>query len=158
MRRRLFRAHRRASDNWLDLWAVARYDLCLSWEEFEELTPGMLQALCKRRNIGIKYDRFANAMTAAAVYNVNRGKADDPIWQPFDFIRDEESAQKKERLDTAKHFCRKVLNVPATTSREKIMEIRQKAIRDLIASGYENAEDIFDSCWPHLRQKKESIS
>lgn len=28
------------------MWAIARYDLGLSFEEFEELTPGMFQALC----------------------------------------------------------------------------------------------------------------
>jgi hypothetical protein len=132
---------------------VARYDLCLSWEEFEELTPGMFSALCKRRNVQIKYDRFANAQTAAAVYNTNRSKADDPIIQPFDFIRDAESAKKKERLDVAKRHCRKVLNVPPKTSREKIMEIRGKAIKDLEAEGYSDAESIFDSCWPHLAKK-----
>jgi sarcosine oxidase delta subunit len=113
----------------------------------------MFQALCKRRNVQIKYDRFANAQTAAAVYNTNRSKADDPIIQPFDFIRDAESAQKKERLDAAKRHCRKVLNIPANTSREKIMEIRGKAIKDLEAAGYSDAEQIFDSCWPHLAAK-----
>jgi hypothetical protein len=133
---------------------VARYDLSLNWEEFEELTPAMFQALCKRRNVGIKYDRFANAQTAAAVYNVNRSSAEDPIVQPFDFIRDEEAAKKKERLDAAKRHCRKVLNVPPSTTREKILDIRSKAIKDLETAGYPDAESIFDSCWPYLKQKK----
>ncbi|MGA9135549.1 MAG: hypothetical protein WB384_26360, partial [Candidatus Sulfotelmatobacter sp.] len=62
---------------------MARYDLGLSVEEFEELTPGMFQALCKRRNIRIKYERYANAQTAAAVYNTARTKADDPMVHPF---------------------------------------------------------------------------
>jgi hypothetical protein len=138
----------------LDLWALARYDLGLSWEEFEELTPAMFQALCKRRNVRIKYERLANALTASVVANVNRSKADDPIIQPFDFIRDGESAQKKERLDAAKRHCKKVMNVPSGTSREKIMEIRGRAIKDLEAAGYENAENIMDSCWPHLAKKE----
>ena len=55
----------------------------------------MFSALCKRRNVKIKYERFANAQTAAAVYNVNRGKADDPIVQPFDFVRDDERRRGK---------------------------------------------------------------
>jgi hypothetical protein len=114
----------------------------------------MFQALCNRRNVRIKYERFANAQTAAAVYNVNRVKADDPIISAMDFVRDEESSRKKERLDAAKRHCKKVLsNVPAATPLEKIMEIRSKAIKDLETSGYENADDIFNQCWPSLAKK-----
>jgi hypothetical protein len=114
----------------------------------------MFQALCKRRNVRIKYERLANALTASVVANVNRSNADDPVIVPFDFVRDDESAQRKERLNAAKRHCRKVLNVPPKTSREKIVEIRGKAIKDLEAAGYPDAEQIFDSCWPHLKQRK----
>ena len=134
------------------MWAVARYDLDLSLEEFEELTPGMFQALCKRRNVRIKYERFANAQTAAAVYNAHRTKDEQPTVSAFDFVRDEESARKKEHLDRAKRHCKKVMNAPKAT-REQIMEIRRKAIEDLKASGYENADDIMNECWPSLKPK-----
>ena len=96
-RRRRLRLHRSIAEDLDELWAVARYDLGLSDDEFGELTPAMFQALCNRRNVRIKYERFANAQTAAAVYNVNRVKADDPIISAMDFVRDEESSRKKER-------------------------------------------------------------
>ena len=115
----------------------------------------MFQALCNRRNVRLKYERFANAQTAAAVYNVNRGSADDPTVTAFDFVRDEESAKKKEELTKAKRFVQKCMNVPPETSLEKIQDIRRKAIADLKAAGYENAEDIFNSMWPTLKPKDE---
>jgi hypothetical protein len=138
----------------MDLWSIATYDLRLSSAEFEELTPGMFVALCKRRNIHIRYQQYANAITAAAVYNTNRSKAEDPIVEALDFVRDEKSRAKKERLDKAKNHCRKVMMVPSGTPREKILEIRLRAIKDLEASDYSDAEQIFDSCWPSLKPKK----
>ena len=113
----------------------------------------MFQALCKRRNVRIKYERYAHAITASVVANVNRGKAEDPTIAPFDFVRDEESSRKKEHLERAKKHCKKVMNVPPGTTSERIQEIRRAAIKDLEASGYKNAEQIFDECWPSLKPK-----
>lgn len=131
---------------------MAKYDFGLTLEEFEELTPGGLWALGKRRNVAIKYDRFANALTASAVYNVNRGDADAPVVTAFDFIRDEKDAAKRERIREAKTYIKKVIgNAPMTTPMEKFQEIRRNAIKDLQASGYDNAEDLFNEVWPHLK-------
>ena len=133
---------------------MANFDLRLSWSEFEELTPAMFQALCKRRNIQIRYERFANAQTAAAVYNTNRHSVEDPLVEPFDFIRDEESAQRKERLMKAKRYINRALGtLPLSTTREKILEIRDKAIADLRASGYTDAEQIVDAMYSNLKPK-----
>ena len=133
---------------------MAKYDLSLTWNEFEDLTPAMFQALCKRRNIRIRYERFANAQTAAAVYNTNRHSVEDPLVEPFDFIRDDESAQRKERLMKAKRYINRALGAfPLSTTREKILEIRQKAITDLKASGYADAEQIVNAMYPNLQSK-----
>lgn len=125
-------------------------------EEFWDLTPGMFQALCKRRNIGIRYDRYANALTASAVYNTNRSSEESPILTAFDFIRDEEQAARLEKLREAKRFVKTAIGqMPMTTPRAKFIEIRRKAITDLTASGYDNAEAIFDSVWPSLKPTAE---
>lgn len=138
------------------MWALARYDLGLSWEEFEELTPGMFQALCKRRNIRIKYERYAHAMTTSAVYNVNRHSQDDPVITAFDFIRDERSALKKEKQRQAKQYIKQAIGgLPMTTTREKFLEVRSKVIADLTASGHKDAEQLMNACWPSLEPTEE---
>jgi hypothetical protein len=132
------------------LWAIARYDLSLSWQEFEDLTPAMFQALCIRRNIRIKYDRFANAQTAAAVYNVNRGSEDAPIVTAFDFVRDVNPEREQEKR--IKHLIRTVIGqLPTGTPREKMLDIRTRTIASLLRQGREDAEELFDSCWPSLK-------
>jgi hypothetical protein len=128
----------------------------LTDEEFADLTQGQFQELAKRRNIGIRYDRYANALTASAVYNVNRSSEESPILTAFDFIRDEQQAAKLEKLREAKRFVKTAIGqMPMTTPRAKFLEIRCKAITDLTASGYSNAENIFDSVWPSLKPAAE---
>lgn len=139
----------------MELWAIARYDLGLSWEEFEELTPAMFRALCKRRSIRFKHERYAHALTASLIYNVNREK-DAPALGPFDFVRDEASQRKKDELDKAKRFIRKAIgNLPPATTYEKLQEIRLKVIADVTAYGRDDAEQLFDACWPSLKPKKD---
>jgi hypothetical protein len=136
---------------------MARFDLGLSIDEFWELTPGMFQALCKRRNISIKYDRYANALTASAIYNSNRASADDPVVTAFDFIRPEEDAARLDKIRKGKQYAKKAIgNLPMmTTTREKYLEARTRAIADLTASGYEDAEGLFNEVWPHLMPMEE---
>jgi len=138
---------------------MARFDLRLSDEEFGELTPSQFQALARRRNIRIKYERFANALTASAVYNANRHSAEDPVITAMDFVRDEAQSEKREKILTAKRFINKVISsLPITTPREVLVEKRKKAIQDLQASGYQEAEIIFDECFPSLKETKCSQS
>ena len=117
----------------------------------------MFAALCKRRNVAIKYDRFANALTAAAVYNVNRSTDDSPIITAFDFIRDADSAHQREELERIKSAIRQSIGIhPAGTPREKFLEIRQRTIDLLKSQGRQDAEALFDECWPSLKPNKES--
>jgi len=105
--------------------------------------------------VRIRYDRYANAITASAVYNVNRHSSDDPMISAFDFVRDEESAKRKEKLREAKKYIQKVIgNMPMTTPIERLHEVRTKAISDLKASGYTNAEELFNQMWPHLKPEE----
>jgi hypothetical protein len=129
---------------------MARYDFLLSDEEFGDLTPGEFNALCKRRNIRIRYERYANALTAAAVYNCNRSDADSPVVTAFDFVRDDHDVEKREKLLKAKRFMKQSLALPLGTPREKFLEIRLKVIDDLKASGYANAEQIVNESFPSL--------
>lgn len=130
-------------------WFTGDYE-----NEFWELTPGMFWALGKRRNVKIKYERYAHGLTASMIYNANRGE-DAPAIMPFDFIRDAESARKKEALSKARRFCsRSISTMPMGTPMEKLQSVRLKAIADLKASGHNDAEEIFDSMWPHLKPKE----
>jgi hypothetical protein len=128
----------------------------LTDEAFADLTPGQFQELAKRRNTRIRHDRYAAALAAAAIYNVNRAGADAPVVTAFDFIRDDEATAKLEKAREGKRYCNKVIGgLPFGTPRSKLLEIRTKAIADLKASGYSNAEAIFDSVWPSLKPTAE---
>jgi len=133
---------------------MAQYDFGLSDEEFGELTPGEFNALCKRRNIRIRYERYAHAITASAIYNCNRADADASIVTAFDFIRTEEDAEKLEKLNKAKRFIKQALALPLGTDRAKFLEVRGKVIQDLKASGYQDAEQIVDESFPSLKENE----
>ncbi len=131
---------------------MARFDLGITLDEFWDLTPGMFQALCKRRNIAIRYDRYASALTASAVYNVHRGSADDPVVVAYDFIRPEAEAIALQKVRDTQRYVKQVIGqLPMSTPRAKYLEIRDKTIADLRVSGHSNAEELFDQVWPHLK-------
>jgi hypothetical protein len=132
------------------LWAVARYDLGLSYEEFGEITPGMFHALCERKRIRYKYERLAHAITASAVYNVNR-KQDSPVIQPMDFIV--EKTREQEELEEIKKVIKTAITAaPAGTSREVLLKMKANVIKSLNARGRTDSEKVFDSCWPSLKE------
>lgn len=131
---------------------MARYDFGLSWREFAECTPRMFQALAKRRNVRLRYERFAGAQAAAAVYNVNRGKASDPTVSAYDFVMDEEESARRERGATFRRYALKAIGqLPVNTPREKVLEVRRRAIADLERAGCADAEAFVDSIFPHLK-------
>ncbi len=115
----------------------------------------MFQALCKRRNVRIKYNRYANAQTAAAVYNVNRSSEDAPIVTPMDFVRDDKDQRERNRIRELQRVIKQNIGgLPSGLSREKILEIRAKQIENLKALGHADAEEIFDDCWPSLKPEE----
>jgi hypothetical protein len=131
------------------LWSIARFDLGLRWKEFEELTPEMFTALCKRRNIRFKYERYANALTASAVYNCNRASADAPILTAFDFVK--EDNPEREHTEEIKRLIKQVVVfMPPSTTREKFLEVKDRTIASLTAQGRADAAELWHECWPTL--------
>lgn len=115
----------------------------------------MFFALCKRRNVALKYERYANAQTAAAVYNVNRHNAEDPLVRAMDFVMDSEQSNKREELLKIKRFIRSSIQaVPMSAPRSKFLEVRRNVIQKLAAQG-QDGETLFDHLWPSLKPKKE---
>ena len=130
---------------------MARYDLGLSWEELAELTPNMFRALCERRNVRLKHDRYANAITAAAVYNVHRVGEATPMVEPFDFVRDAKSCELRAKRQEAKAKIMQAVGImPTNTTREKFMEIRERVVAGLTAEGRTDAAELWAECWPSL--------
>jgi len=134
---------------------MARYDFGLSEKDFWEITPKMFLALGKRRVIGQRYERYAHALTASAVYNTSRTKQDDPMVEPFDFVMTDEQSDAKARKARFTVFVKKAIgSMPMSTSMEKLLEVRSKVIKDLGVAGCEEPEKFFDSIWPHLKPKE----
>jgi len=128
---------------------VARYDLGLSWDEFSDLTPSMFVALCKRRNVRLKHEKFANAQTAAAVYNVATRSA-EPL-TAYDFVRDPKEAEAHEQRQTLKRQIKDaVIRMPQDTDRAKFMRLRGNIIKQLEAIGRTDAAELWAECWPSL--------
>jgi len=115
----------------------------------------MLQALCRQRNIRIKYERYAHALTTSAVYNVNRGK-DGPVIRPFDFVASEEQADKRDtKLNALRLITEQIAAIPMKQPRSKFLQVRRRVIDTLLANGIGNAEQMFDEKWPSLKPKED---
>jgi hypothetical protein len=135
------------------LWAIATYDLHLTLEEFEDLTPSGFRALRMRQKQEFTNARYLAAITAAAVYNVNRSSADSPIIDPIDFIREVDPLEANTN-DIKKAIKQAIGSIPPGTTREKVMEIRSNTIASLTEQGRDDAEELFDSQWPSLAPKR----
>jgi hypothetical protein len=137
--------------DWVGLWSVARYDLGLTWEEFADLTPSMFAALCTRRNIRMRHERFANALTASAIYNVHRAGADVPMVTAYDFVRDAKQSEAHEQTQILKRqILEAVTRMPSNTPRERFMTIRGNIIAELVKLGRTDATELWAECWPSL--------
>jgi hypothetical protein len=83
---------RRKTDSfgWDDAWAIGRFDLGLSEEEFWALTPRKFRALLKRLNRRERENEWLNARIIATIYNVNLDpKKRTKPYQAEDFMRTE---------------------------------------------------------------------
>lgn len=129
----------------------------MAWEEFEEATPGMFRALCKRRNIRLKYERYANAETAAAVYNMARTSEEQPVLSAFDFVREPEEAAEHDRIREVRKVIMQAFSGLPAMDRTKVLELRATMIAKLKAKGQDDAEQIFDDCWPSLKPKEDEL-
>jgi hypothetical protein len=137
---------------------MARYEFGMSLEEFGECTPRMFKALCHRRIIRIKYERYAHAQTASMVYNTSDRRADDaPLVHPMDWVRDGEQVKQHEERKKIREFIYKVMvGVPPGTTIGKLRQVKKKALADIVNAKlmtWNEAERLFDSVWPTLKEK-----
>ena len=123
----------------------------LSLEEFEELTPTGFRALCLRRNIRFKMDRYAASIPAAALYNVNRASADTPLIEPIDFVR-EPDPYREQTLEIKRTIKQVISQLPPDTDPALLQKIRTGTIESLKNQGREDAEALFNECWPSLKR------
>ena len=68
-----------------DLWAIARYDLGLTTDDFGELTPALFEALIERRKAESKQDYFRTGLISAAVINTSMAAPKTPV-SAMDFV------------------------------------------------------------------------
>jgi hypothetical protein len=109
----------------------------------------MFTALCKRRNIHFKYERYANAITASAVYNCNRSSADAQILTAYDFVK--EDSPEREQTEKIKRLIKEVVgHMPADTTRERLLEVKGRSIASLNEQGRTDAAELWQECWPNL--------
>lgn len=115
----------------------------------------MLQALCRQRNIRIKYERYAHALTASAVYNVNLPQEAARV-RPFDFVMSEEQADKRDtKLNALRYITEQIAGIPIKQPRSKFLQVRRRVIDTLLANGIAEAEQMFDGKWPSLKPKED---
>jgi hypothetical protein len=70
-----------------ELWAIARFDLRLSEEEYLEMPPIALDALLARAAIADRKALFPGAMVCATLCNLKNDWDKNPDgWQPADFL------------------------------------------------------------------------
>jgi hypothetical protein len=88
-----------------------------------------------------------------------RSSEDVPIISAYDFIRDEASAAKLEKVrEGKKHISMVIRNLPIFgTPRAKYLEVRREAIANMTASGYDNAEALFNQVWPNLKPTEDEL-
>lgn len=67
------------------MWAIARYDLHLTDEEFYSLTPRQFDALLKRHELAEQKREYLAAQTTAAIINFSMRAPDKPV-SPRDFM------------------------------------------------------------------------
>lgn len=130
---------------------MACYDLGRTWEEFGDLTPSMFTALCKRRNIKMKHERFANGLTAAAVYNVSRTRPESETVTAYDFIRDEKDSEARAQRQTLKRQIKEAVGrLPLNATRAQCLKVRESIIAGMVALGRTDAAELWSECWPDL--------
>lgn len=83
---------------WIELWAIARYDLGLSEQGFAALTPRQFVALQKRLVLKNQALDYRAGVIASIVANCNRGEDTEPF-QPSDFFPNLRALEPKEQGD-----------------------------------------------------------
>jgi len=93
--RRSAKPSRVKSPEWLEVWAVCRYDLQLSEQETWELSWEEYEALLKRRELEFERQNYHAALVCSVIANVFRDKK-QRAFKPADFM----PSQKPKRRQT----------------------------------------------------------
>ena len=93
---------------WLELWAVARYDLRLSDDEFWNMSYDEFQALLQRRNFEIERQDYHAALICSTLANIFRsGKS--RAYKVSDFMpgkpKQKRKQSPKEMVEILKGFA-----------------------------------------------------
>jgi hypothetical protein len=75
-----------------ELWAIGRYDLQLSEEDFWRLTLKEFNMLCHRHRERRRAELFNSALICSVIANVHRGKGKP--YKPDDFMPKEKTNKK----------------------------------------------------------------
>jgi hypothetical protein len=67
------------------LWAIARFDLRLSDNEFGSFTPHLFDLLLQRKQAADRLEYYRTGIIAAAVVNFSMGRPEKPM-SPLDFV------------------------------------------------------------------------
>lgn len=111
----------------------------------------MFLALMNRREVRFKRECYAHAMTASTIINMNRTSVSDRVWSPFDFITKGEE-KEDEVVTRFKDFVRlSFYRLPLDASLETCKTLRAGLIGKFKDRGREDAEEIVDSVYPHLK-------
>ena len=78
---------------WLANWAVARYDLGLSEQEFYSITPRQLDALAKRKEYETRHTELLFAQLTSYLINFSTVRPKEPV-KPADFMPSEWAKEK----------------------------------------------------------------
>lgn len=92
--------------DWLKLWAIGRYDLRLSEEEFWDLSWEQLEALIERHSNSVEREDYHAALICAVLANIHRAKSTS-VFKPSDFMPKTKEEQKQtpdQMLETVKMY------------------------------------------------------
>ncbi len=82
--------------DWHQLWAIGRYDLGLSDDEFWRLTPAQFAALCDRMEAEREHAEYCAALVIAEMGNMQRAEGAVPL-EPGLFMRKHAAAAIERR-------------------------------------------------------------
>lgn len=126
--------------SWLEVWAIARYDLALSEAEFWALSPVKFHALCRRLRTDEQRQDYRSGVLAALIVNVNTVKGQGKA--PADFFpslappspKAPKDLTKEERQAAAKAFFAGLGGQGRAADRQAAQQTRA-AMRQGVESG-----------------------
>lgn len=98
--------------DWLTMWAVGRYDLGLTEEEFWGLTPRQYVALLERHEEAMEWEDYRMGVIASTIVNMLKAKG-GKTFKPEDFM-----PTKRRKKQTPEEMLAVVKNYMATVDED----------------------------------------